>query len=135
MRFGEGPQTADRVRFWIRREITDRYRTWGFGKWAVVERSSDEVMGYCGLARFNDLGWPEPAPVCLVGGRHTSPETAAECPYVSASVPTKSRRGTARPTRSPLTGARLSWRRLKPSPAQVASLTKINARRRAGAAA
>jgi RimJ/RimL family protein N-acetyltransferase len=58
MRFGEGPQTADRVRFWIRREITDRYRTWGFGKWAVVERASDEVLGYCGLARFNDRVLP-----------------------------------------------------------------------------
>ena len=58
MRFGEGPQTADRVRFWIRREVTDRYRTWGFGKWAVVERGSGDVIGYCGLARINDRVLP-----------------------------------------------------------------------------
>jgi RimJ/RimL family protein N-acetyltransferase len=58
MRFGEGPQTADRVRFWIRREITDRYPTWGFGKWAVVEKLGGAVMGYCGLARFTDRVLP-----------------------------------------------------------------------------
>jgi len=53
MRFGEGPQPPERVRFWLRREITDRYPAWGFGKWAVVEKTSEEVIGYCGLAQFN----------------------------------------------------------------------------------
>jgi RimJ/RimL family protein N-acetyltransferase len=58
MRFGDGVQAPDRVRFWIRREITDRYRTWGFGKWAVVEKASGDVIGYCGLAKFNDRVLP-----------------------------------------------------------------------------
>ena len=58
MRFGSGARSPGDVRRWIVREVTDRYPTWGFGKWAVVQRASDEVIGYCGLAAFNDRCLP-----------------------------------------------------------------------------
>ena len=58
MRFGSGVRSPGDVRRWIVREVTDRYPAWGFGKWAVVERASDEVIGYCGLAAFNDRCLP-----------------------------------------------------------------------------
>jgi RimJ/RimL family protein N-acetyltransferase len=58
MRFGQGAQSPQGVRAWLRREITDRYPAWGFGKWAVVERSTGEMIGYCGLAQFNDRCLP-----------------------------------------------------------------------------
>ena len=44
------PYTFDeaRVRGWIERNI-DRYRTFGFGLWAVCLRESGEMIGDCGL--------------------------------------------------------------------------------------
>ena len=38
----------ERVRDWIGRN-TDRYRTYGFGLWAVCLKGSGEVIGDCGL--------------------------------------------------------------------------------------
>ena len=32
-----------------------RYQTWGFGPYALVEQSSQNVIGYCGLSLFPDL--------------------------------------------------------------------------------
>ncbi len=32
------------------------YRSWGFGPYAVVTKSNPEVIGYCGLFYFPDLG-------------------------------------------------------------------------------
>jgi RimJ/RimL family protein N-acetyltransferase len=32
------------------------YAKWGFGLWAVVEKPSRAVIGYCGLSRFADVG-------------------------------------------------------------------------------
>lgn len=55
MRFGEGVQTQDWVAKWLH-TCREHYRTWGFGPYAVVERSSREVMGYCGLFYFPDVG-------------------------------------------------------------------------------
>jgi len=45
------PYTFDeaRVRWWIRRNI-DRYRTFGFGLWAVCLKETGEMIGDCGLS-------------------------------------------------------------------------------------
>ena len=44
------PYTFDeaRVRGWIKRNI-ERYRTDGFGLWAVVLKESGEMIGDCGI--------------------------------------------------------------------------------------
>ena len=48
---------------WLRRQ-QERYRTDGFGLWAVVEKCSGEMVGQCGLT-WQDCGYP--APVLEVG--------------------------------------------------------------------
>lgn len=59
MRFGDGPRTHAWVGDWLR-DCLDGYERRGFGPWAVVERSSGEVIGYCGLFYFPDVnGRPE----------------------------------------------------------------------------
>lgn len=55
MHFGRGAQTPDWVRNWLRR-LFEKYEALGFGVWAVVERSSGVVIGYCGLSHFPDVG-------------------------------------------------------------------------------
>jgi RimJ/RimL family protein N-acetyltransferase len=60
MRFSEGVQTKEWVQAWLRTCLERYYQTWGFGPYAVVERSSREVIGYCGLFFFPDVaGQPE----------------------------------------------------------------------------
>ena len=60
MRFGDGIQTKEWVRDWIRTCLEHYYQTWGFGPYAVVEQSSRNVIGYCGLFYFPDInGQPE----------------------------------------------------------------------------
>jgi len=54
MRFGDGVQTKEWVDDWLRRCI-ENYQTCGFGAYAVVEQSSGEVIGYCGLFYFADV--------------------------------------------------------------------------------
>ena len=54
MRYGNGLKTQQAVREWVRGYIEIYYAQWGFGKWAVVEKSSGGVIGYCGLSRFPD---------------------------------------------------------------------------------
>ena len=56
MRYGSGVQTPEWVRKWLRGCLEDYYQKWGFGLWAVVERDSREVVGFCGLSRFADVG-------------------------------------------------------------------------------
>ena len=51
MRFGPGVQTAEGRRVWLQRCL-ESYNRWGFGRWAVVEKSRREVIGYCGLTWF-----------------------------------------------------------------------------------
>lgn len=34
--------------------LTSNYQKWGFGIWAVSEKSTREVIRYCGLSRFQD---------------------------------------------------------------------------------
>jgi [ribosomal protein S5]-alanine N-acetyltransferase len=55
MRFGDGVQTGEWVRRWIASCLQHYYQQWGFGPYAVVERRSREVIGYCGLVFFPDL--------------------------------------------------------------------------------
>lgn len=60
MRFGDGIQTKEWVGDWLRTCLERHYQTWGFGPYAVVERQSQEVIGYCGLFYFPDInGQPE----------------------------------------------------------------------------
>ncbi len=60
MRYGDGVQTEAWVRDWLRGWIESGYQKWGFGPWAVVEKSRRETMGYCGLFYFPDAcGQPE----------------------------------------------------------------------------
>jgi RimJ/RimL family protein N-acetyltransferase len=60
MRFGEGAQPREWVDVWLRTCLERYYRTWGFGPYAVVEKQSHDVIGYCGLFFFPDInGKPE----------------------------------------------------------------------------
>jgi hypothetical protein len=60
MGFGEGIQTIDWVRGWLRACLERYYPAWGFGPYAVVEKRTQAVIGYCGLFAFPDLdGQPE----------------------------------------------------------------------------
>ena len=56
MRFGDGVQTREWVKNWIRICLEHYYQRWGFGPYAVVEQSSRNVIGYCGLFYFPDIG-------------------------------------------------------------------------------
>ena len=54
MRFSDGVKTQEWVQNWLH-SCLERYQTWGFGPYAVVEQSHQEVIGYCGLFLFPDL--------------------------------------------------------------------------------
>ena len=56
MRFGDGVQTKEWVEAWLRTCLERYYRTWGFGPYAVVEQHSRDVIGYCGLFYFPEVG-------------------------------------------------------------------------------
>jgi RimJ/RimL family protein N-acetyltransferase len=56
MRYGAGVQTPEWVAKWIRGCLEDYHAKWGFGLWAVVEKRTRWVIGYCGLSRFPDVG-------------------------------------------------------------------------------
>jgi ribosomal-protein-alanine N-acetyltransferase len=56
MYFGNGVQTSEWVRKWLRGCLEDYYQKWGFGLWAVVEKENRETLGFCGLSRFDDVG-------------------------------------------------------------------------------
>ena len=60
MRFGDGVQTREWVENWLRTCLERYYQTWGFGPYAVVEKHSQNVIGYCGLFFFPNIdGQPE----------------------------------------------------------------------------
>ena len=60
MRFGNGVQTKEWVQVWLRTCLERYYQTWGFGPYAVLEKQSQDVVGYCGLFYFPDInGKPE----------------------------------------------------------------------------
>ena len=54
MRFSDGVKTKEWVQAWLE-TCLERYQTWGFGPYAIVKQSSQNVMGYCGLFFFPDL--------------------------------------------------------------------------------
>jgi hypothetical protein len=56
MYYGRGVQTREWVRAWLRGCLEDYHQKWGFGLWAVVEKSSRDVIGFCGLTHFPDVG-------------------------------------------------------------------------------
>jgi RimJ/RimL family protein N-acetyltransferase len=59
MRFSDGVQTKEWVQTWLR-TCLERYQTWGFGPYAVVDQSSQAIIGYCGLFFFPEInGQPE----------------------------------------------------------------------------
>lgn len=51
MRYSDGCMTHMQVHGALETIIDHDYPTLGFGLWAVVEKSSGNVVGYCGLAR------------------------------------------------------------------------------------
>jgi RimJ/RimL family protein N-acetyltransferase len=60
MRFGDGVQTTEWVQHWLRTCLERYDQTWGLGPYAVMERQSQAVIGYCGLFYFPDVnGHPE----------------------------------------------------------------------------
>jgi RimJ/RimL family protein N-acetyltransferase len=60
MRFGDGVQTKEWIQRWLTNCLEHYYQQWGFGPYAVIEQSSREVIGYCGLFFFPDInGKPE----------------------------------------------------------------------------
>ncbi len=60
MRFGEGIQTAEWVQDWLGWCLKNYRQKQEIGPWAVVEKSSKAVIGYCGLFYFPDVcGQPE----------------------------------------------------------------------------
>jgi [ribosomal protein S5]-alanine N-acetyltransferase len=60
MRFSNGVQTKEWVQDWLRLCLERYYQTWGFGPYAIVEKRSETVIGYCGLFYFPDInGQPE----------------------------------------------------------------------------
>jgi RimJ/RimL family protein N-acetyltransferase len=54
MRFSDGIQTKEWVHAWLH-NCLERYQTWGFGPYAVVEQNGQNVIGYCGLFFFPDI--------------------------------------------------------------------------------
>jgi len=59
MKYGDGVQTREWVHTWLQ-TCLERYREWSFGPYAVVERLTQDVIGYCGLFHFPDVnGRPE----------------------------------------------------------------------------
>lgn len=60
MRFGPGVQTTRWIQGWLQDCLENYYQKWGFGPWGVVDKSSRELVGYCGLFYFLDVaGQPD----------------------------------------------------------------------------
>jgi [ribosomal protein S5]-alanine N-acetyltransferase len=55
MRFSDGVKTKEWVHTWLRTCLERYYQTWGFGPYAVVEKRSHAVIGYCGLFFFPNI--------------------------------------------------------------------------------
>jgi len=59
MLFSDGVKTPTGVRGWIENCI-DNYSKSDLGIWAVVEKNTNDLIGYCGLIQFPDIdGQPE----------------------------------------------------------------------------
>ena len=59
MRHGDGIKTVEWVQSWLR-DVQASYRK-GYGTWAVVEKRSSSVLGYCGLEYADVCGQAEVA--------------------------------------------------------------------------
>jgi RimJ/RimL family protein N-acetyltransferase len=61
MRFSLGTQTREYTQRWIEGCLQDyQPDRWGFGLWAVVQKSTGQLIGFCGLTKFDDVdGQPE----------------------------------------------------------------------------
>lgn len=60
MRFGDGIQSIEWTRTWIRNYVEHDYPLYGYGPYAVVEKAGHQLIGYCGLFYFPDInGKPE----------------------------------------------------------------------------
>lgn len=59
MRFSDGVKTKEWVQDWLH-TCQERYASWGFGPYAIVQRDNQDVIGYCGLFSYADIdGRPE----------------------------------------------------------------------------
>jgi ribosomal-protein-alanine N-acetyltransferase len=56
MQYSNGIRDPEWVRKWLRGCLEDYHQKWGFGLYAVVEKNAREVIGFCGLSRFPDVG-------------------------------------------------------------------------------
>jgi [ribosomal protein S5]-alanine N-acetyltransferase len=54
MHFGNGPQTRDWTQQWIEKNL-ERYKVHGYGPYAVIEKNTAQLIGYCGLFFFPDI--------------------------------------------------------------------------------
>lgn len=54
MRFGDGVRSADWVSNWLEACLKS-YERQGFGPWAVAEKRTGQVIGYCGLFAYPDI--------------------------------------------------------------------------------
>lgn len=60
MHYGDGVQTTEWVDTWLRTCLERYHQTWGFGPYAVVEKRTQDLIGYCGLFYFPEInGRPE----------------------------------------------------------------------------
>lgn len=59
MQYSKGIKTSEWVQNWIAHIIAELYPAWSFGLWAIHFKATDQVIGYCGLTRFEDRCGPE----------------------------------------------------------------------------
>ncbi len=55
MHFGDGVQTDAWIHTWLLQTLENYYKNWGFGPYAVVEKETCQMIGYCGLFYFAEL--------------------------------------------------------------------------------
>ncbi len=54
MHFGDGPQTNKWTQQWIEKTL-EYYKAYDYGPYAVLEKNTAQLIGYCGLFFFPDL--------------------------------------------------------------------------------
>jgi len=54
MKFSEGLRSREQVQAWLKQMIEIHYPTWGFGKWAMVDKADGAMIGYCGFTQYDD---------------------------------------------------------------------------------
>jgi hypothetical protein len=55
MRYGNGVQSGEWIRVRLRSCIEDYYEERGYGPWAIIEKSTRTLIGYCGLFYFPNV--------------------------------------------------------------------------------